>query len=187
MEYDATKFGMYVFTNVSGEIAASTSTFLKRWVTGCSETLILICQRTGHLNSDGRSSYPSRWESIILEYKLLSEGNIYFTHSKALWVTKTTQFRRPLSADARIRSRVSPCGICGGQSGTGTGFSPSTSIFPCQFHSTGAPLDGRTKKNYLIIFITGLHNKPQGCGASVASAAGPFTRNKTTQFTLCDD
>ena len=32
------------------------------------------------------------------------------------------------------------------------------------------------KKKKLIIFITGLHNKPQGCGASVASAAaGPFT------------
>jgi hypothetical protein len=28
----------------------------------------------------------------------------------------------------------------------------------------------------LIIFITGLHNKPQGCGASVASAAGPFAK-----------
>jgi hypothetical protein len=31
----------------------------------------------------------------------------------------------------------------------------------------------KTKK--LIIFITGLHNKPQGCGASVACPAGPFT------------
>jgi hypothetical protein len=41
---------------------------------------------------------------------------------------------RPLTAEARVRSRVSPCGICGGQSGTGTGFSPSTSGFPCQFH-----------------------------------------------------
>jgi hypothetical protein len=32
---------------------------------------------------------------------------------------------------------------------------------------------------FLIIFITGLHNKPQGCGASVAAAAGPFTTKKT--------
>jgi hypothetical protein len=28
------------------------------------------------------------------------------------------------------------------------------------------------------IFITGLHNKPQGCGASVASPAGPYTTKK---------
>jgi hypothetical protein len=29
--------------------------------------------------------------------------------------------------------------------------------------------------------ITGLHNKPHGCGASVASAAGPFTKEKKIQ------
>jgi hypothetical protein len=33
-------------------------------------------------------------------------------------------------------------------------------------------------KKKLIIFITGLHNKLQGCGASVASTAGPFTTKK---------
>jgi hypothetical protein len=38
--------------------------------------------------------------------------------------------RRPLTAQARIRARVKPLGICGGQSGTGTGFSPKSSIFP---------------------------------------------------------
>jgi hypothetical protein len=44
--------------------------------------------------------------------------------------------RRPLTAEARVRARVNTCGICDGQSGTGTGFSPSSSVFPCQYHST---------------------------------------------------
>ena len=30
----------------------------------------------------------------------------------------------------------------------------------------------------LIIFMIGLHNKPQGCGASVVSAAGPLSTKK---------
>jgi hypothetical protein len=30
--------------------------------------------------------------------------------------------RRPLTAEARVRARLNPCGICGGQSGTGIGF-----------------------------------------------------------------
>jgi hypothetical protein len=44
--------------------------------------------------------------------------------------------RRPLMSKVRILSHISPCEICGGHSGTGKGFSLSTSIFPCQFKFT---------------------------------------------------
>jgi hypothetical protein len=47
---------------------------------------------------------------------------------------------RPLPAEAWVRARVSSRGIYGRQSGTGAGFSPSFSVFPCQYHSTVALL-----------------------------------------------
>jgi hypothetical protein len=47
--------------------------------------------------------------------------------------------RWPITAKARVRARVSPCGVCGVQSGTGADFSPSSSVFPCQYHYTIAP------------------------------------------------
>jgi hypothetical protein len=59
---------------------------------------------------------------------------------------------RPLITEAQIRTWVSPCGICGGQSGTGTGFSLSSSVFPCQYHSTTA----------LHLIIWGIKNSPVG-------------------------
>jgi hypothetical protein len=45
------------------------------------------------------------------------------------------------------------------------------------FHRSSITL----KKEKAMIFIRGLHNKPQGCGASAASAAGPFTTNKNSR------
>jgi hypothetical protein len=41
----------------------------------------------------------------------------------------------PLAVEAQVHAWVSSCGIYGGQSGSGTGFSPISSVFPCQYHS----------------------------------------------------
>jgi hypothetical protein len=35
-----------------------------------------------------------------------------------------------LTAKDLVLDRVGPCGFCGGQSGSGTGFSPNCSVFP---------------------------------------------------------
>jgi hypothetical protein len=49
---------------------------------------------------------------------------------------------QPLIAEAWVHARINPCGICGGQSGTGIGFgqvfSAIYSGFSCQYHSTVA-------------------------------------------------
>ena len=41
--------------------------------------------------------------------------------------------RRPLTLNAPVRSQATPCGICGGHRVNGKGFTPSTSVFPCQY------------------------------------------------------
>jgi hypothetical protein len=38
--------------------------------------------------------------------------------------------RWPLTAEAQVPARVGPCGICSGQSDSGTGYSPSSSVPP---------------------------------------------------------
>jgi hypothetical protein len=44
-----------------------------------------------------------------------------------------------LTMEVWVQTQTTPCGICGGQSGAGTGFSLSTVVLPCQYHSTSAP------------------------------------------------
>jgi hypothetical protein len=83
---------------------------------------------------------------------------------------------RPLTAQARVQSRV--MWDLWWTKWHWDRFLPEYFGFPLSisFH-----LCSITRKNEkrLIIFITGIHNKPQGCGVSVAaSAAGPFTAKK---------
>jgi hypothetical protein len=67
-----------------------------------------------------------------------------------------------LTAQSRIHDQISPCGICGGQSCTGTGFSTTSSVFPCQYHSTAAPSS---------------HNLADGQEAQLNRQSQPITTN----------
>jgi hypothetical protein len=60
-------------------------------------------------------------------YKMLS---VTFNWGRAMAQVVS---RLPLTAEAWVHARVNPCGICGGQSGTGTVLSPSYSVFLCQY------------------------------------------------------
>jgi hypothetical protein len=73
-----------------------------------------------------------------LEGRFKEATEIYFnTLSQGRAMAQVVR-RRPFTSEAQVHARVNPCGICGGQSGTGTGFSPSFSVLPCQYHSTVA-------------------------------------------------
>jgi hypothetical protein len=74
----------------------------------------------------------SLWE--ILKHWIEKDFRLVFTGSDMAQV-----ICRPATAVDRVLSLASPCGICGGQIGTGTSFSPSNSVFPCQYHYTYAP------------------------------------------------
>jgi hypothetical protein len=72
----------------------------------------------------------SRFITVVLLTSWISNLTIRPCHSSGSRFSP----RRP-----RFRAQVSPCVICSGQRDTGTGFSPSPSVFPCQYNSTAAP------------------------------------------------
>jgi hypothetical protein len=82
--------------------------------------------------------------SHILDVKFyikIKERN--FTHEYAMYVMGPAMVHvvtsRSLTTEDRVRSRVSPCGTCGEQNDTRTGYSTSfyfsASIIPLRLHS----------------------------------------------------
>jgi hypothetical protein len=66
-----------------------------------------------------------------------ARGDTFLTFGlKAL--TETNTSRLATAAEAWVRARISTCGTCDGQSGTGTVSSLSSSGFSCQYHFTVA-------------------------------------------------
>lgn len=76
----------------------------------------------------GKNTKRISYDGWMYEVKTLNRTTKRCAMTEAL-------VRRPLTAETRVRSQGSSCGICGGQNSSGTGFSRDTSLFHCQYHS----------------------------------------------------
>jgi hypothetical protein len=82
------------------------------------------------------------WKGLFMHF-LLSKICLFFNSLEGRAMAQAVS-RRPLTAEVRFRAWLSPCVICCGRSDTGTGFSPSSSVFPCQCHSSMTPYSYNT-------------------------------------------
>jgi hypothetical protein len=73
-------------------------------------------------------NYRSNWKARVFQMSIPSSPlQSIRTFGRAMGRAVSYQ---PLTAEAWVRARFSPCGLCGGQSGTGTGFSSNSSVSP---------------------------------------------------------
>jgi hypothetical protein len=80
-------------------------------------------------------------EQVSFKFQALRENRLssHFTNfMNGLTMGQAVSIRL-LTAEAWVHARVNPCGICGGQSGTGIGYSTKYPGLPCRYHSTVAP------------------------------------------------
>jgi hypothetical protein len=86
--------------------------------------------------------------ALVAENIMLKPGRNEFVVKSKVWQCSVMDVRRhfghavaqavscrPLTVETRVCTWVGPCGICGGHSGTVTGFSSNCSVLPCQYHS----------------------------------------------------
>jgi len=76
---------------------------------------------------------PALQHLLCVQYPYSAQ---YYKHSGHAMAWKLSDW--PLTMEAQVQSQASESEICDGESATGTGFAPSTSLFFCQYHSTNA-------------------------------------------------
>jgi hypothetical protein len=82
--------------------------------------------------------------TIVLFQLFIFKSYIFFSYSLSSEGRAVNHW--PLTADPWVQLQASPQGIHAGQSDTQRGFSPSNSVFPCQYHSTNTPHVALTRR-----------------------------------------
>jgi hypothetical protein len=91
---------------------------------------VLIDDTLRRPNKQGGEVYTMKFSTVFILHVMLLRATKSSSIGRAMAQDVS---RRPLTAEARVRARINPCGICGGQNGTGTGFSQSSSVLPSQY------------------------------------------------------
>jgi hypothetical protein len=89
-------------------------------------------RQTGQPRKLARKTFSTGY-GVAFDIKSLSLLSYFKVLAMAL-----PDFRRHLTADARVRIQAIPCEICDGGNVTGTGFYPTISVVPCLLHFTNA-------------------------------------------------
>jgi hypothetical protein len=101
------------------------------WVLRCSPVSIIQPSFSILIYHLADEQYVRQWLQFRDVVSPHNNKKIHKDHDVAQAVTV-----RPLTSEARIHARVTSCGICDVQSGTGIGFSLSSSLFLSQYHFT---------------------------------------------------
>ena len=85
------------------------------------------CRGLWYLSSYVQETFLVERQEVLFRWELNFETYINFR--PVGWATSKEVSRLSVTAEVRILSLFSPCGVCSGHRFTGTGFSPHTSVF----------------------------------------------------------
>jgi hypothetical protein len=106
--------------------------------TQCVYLFLLRQATTISLRSTHRSKLTTETYHILWVVRIESVRKTYILHSTN-GHTMIRAVSQPFTAEASVRSQVSPCHICGGQSEIWIGLPRSTTVLPSQYNSSSAP------------------------------------------------
>jgi hypothetical protein len=107
-----------------------------------------------------------------------------YSINRPVFTTETECVYCAVRANARVQPQFNPPDICVGKSGTGTGFSPTASVFPCQYHYIHAPYCPTFIYMFLLREVQAGETCESSQHATLFSKSGGIGLQRTTTLSL---